>query len=308
MNAINWRSYLWLLLSTVVLPAMATLCVGVLILVFYEKSWDVAFGVLVLCFGFFVLVGSVITVFLLRRTAELSRLQSEFIANISHDFRTPLTSIRMFVDTLRGGKITDPEQRRQCLDLLAQESERMERLVERVLTWRSQERTGGGYRLQPERLDPLLQRALAPFRLDEQIERRLDLVCEPHLPRILADSGALMEAVRNLVENGLKYSGDGQVVVTARSDGEGVAISVRDHGTTIPPREQKRIFERFYRVPGTDTSGTGLGLAIARHVARAHEGDVEVKSSEAAGNVFTIRLRLALPAEDADRAAKEDDR
>ena len=295
MNAVNLRAYFWLILSTVFLPAIFTISVGILILVFYREAWDVAFGVLLLCFATAALVGASITVFLLRRTARLAQLQSDFVANISHDFRTPLTSIRMFVDTLRAGKVTAPEEKERCLELLAQETERMEALVNRVLTWRTVERHGGGGGYRPSRQDPgaLLDKALGPFRIDPEQAARIQVAREPDLHPIEADENALVEALRNLVENALRYAGDGPVEITVRGEEQEIVFSVGDQGTPIPAKDRRRIFKQFYRAASNRKPGTGLGLAIVRHVALSHGGNVDVTSSEEAGNVFTLRLPKA---------------
>ena len=279
------------------MPAMFTISVGILILVFYREAWDVAFGVLVLCFATAAFVGASITVFLIRRTARLAQLQSDFVANISHDFRTPLTSIRMFVDTLRAGKVTDPEEKDRCLELLAQETERMEALVNRVLTWRTMERHGGGggYRFSPKDPAQLLEKALGPFHMDKDQAARLEVSLGPDINPIMADEIAMVEALRNLVENAFRYAGDGPVEITLRGEEQEIVYSVGDMGTPIPPKERRRIFKRFYRVASNREPGTGLGLAIVRHVVQSHGGIVDVTSSEEAGNVFTVRLPMAAP-------------
>jgi two-component system phosphate regulon sensor histidine kinase PhoR len=292
MDLFKWRTALWLVFSTVLIPAVLTISVGILILVFYRESWDVTFGVLVLCFAVFAVVGSSITVFLLRSQGRLTQMQSEFIANMSHEFRTPLTSIRMFVDTLRSGRVKSTEEEARCLDLLAQETERMERMVDRVLTFRQLEKADSGLRLAPQELPALVQRALAPWsEVDEAAAERLELVMEPDLPRVMVDPDPIVEATRNLVANALKYT-RGTVVITLRHDGEGIAVSVRDQGPAIPRWERKRIFKRFYRGRGTREQGSGLGLAIAKGVAEAHGGRLDLKSSEGVGNVFTLLLPL----------------
>jgi two-component system phosphate regulon sensor histidine kinase PhoR len=291
MTFFNWRTSLWLLLSTVLIPAALTVSVGILILVFYRQPWDVAFGVLVLCFAVFALTGSASTIFLLRRAGRLAQLQTDFIANISHEFRTPLTAIRLFVETLRSKKLEDPADEQRCLDTLAAETERMERLVGRVLTFRQLDGPAARVALTPHEPEPLLRQALAPWTENPAGEAagRIELVVEPALPRLLADPDTLMEAIRNLVANALKFS-QGSVVVNLRHDGEGVAISVRDHGTPIPARERKRIFKRFYRIEQAKP-GAGLGLAIASKAAEVHSGSLDVRSS-GVGNVFTLRLPL----------------
>lgn len=283
----KWKVSLWLILATILLPAIASVSVGVLILVFYREAWDVAFGVLVLCFAVFSIVGSSITVFMLRRSARFVQLQSDFIARISHDFRTPLTSIRMYVDTMRGGRVKDAEDQRRCFEVLTAETQRLERLVEQVLTLRHMERSSSPNEQQgAEDPEALVREALEPFALDSTHGPRVELSAEPHLPRVLADADAVVEAVRNLVENALKF-GEGQVVVGLRHEG-GIAITVRDHNAPIPKKARKRIFKRFHREEG-DAPGTGLGLAIARRVAEQHGGDLRLSVSET-GNAFTLTL------------------
>jgi two-component system phosphate regulon sensor histidine kinase PhoR len=288
----TWRTSLWLMVSTVLFPAVLSLSVGILILVFYQKSWDVAFGVLVLCFAVFAAVGSSITVFLLRRMARLAQMQSEFVANVSHELRTPLTSIRMFVETLQDDRVEDAGDRRRCLDLLSKETERMDHLVRQVLNFRNLSRRGGPLALGPVEASALVRSALAPFELDREKRARIRVVEEPALPVFLANEEGLRQAIENLVSNAFKYGGDGPVIVTARCTGEEMAFSVRDSGLPIPPEDRKRIFERFFRIPGSGQPGTGLGLAIAKQVARVHGGSLDVRSSEEAGNVFTLKLPL----------------
>lgn len=292
MNLPGWHTTLWLLLSTVLIPALLTISVGILILVFYRAPWDVAFGVLVLCFAVFAVTGSSITVFLLHRIRYLAEMQSEFIANISHDFRTPLTSIRMFVETLSMGRVQDPEQRQRCLELLSREAERMEHLVQRVLTFRQAETPQVAEHAAHDPLE-LVERALRPFHIDPKMGERLSLVAEPQLPRVWVDGDAVVLALRALVDNALKYSVEhGPVVVTSRIDGSKLAISVRDSGPAIPRKEQRRIFRRFYRSPGSGKQGTGIGLAVASDMAKAHGGRIELRSSAEVGNVFTMRLPI----------------
>lgn len=290
----RWRAARWLLLSTVLVPALLTVAVGILILVFYQKAWDVAFGVLVLCFAVFAAVGSFITVFLLRRSDHLAQLQSDFIANVSHEFRTPLTAIRLFVETLRAQRVTDPKEQQRCLDLLLRETGRMEQLVNQVLTWRQAERGDTHFERTVQRLEAIARQAVDPLSLDDAVGKRLELVVEPDLPAVLADADALSEAVRNLVSNALKYS-DQQVKVRVHADGDQLAISVHDQGPQIQRRHLKRIFKRFYRVPGTGKQGAGLGLAIAQHVARAHGGSVGVDSTHQEGNIFSLRVPRVPP-------------
>jgi len=205
----------------------------------------------------------------------------------------------MFVDTLRAGKVTDPEEQDRCLALLSQETERMEALVNRVLTWRTMERGAAGYRPSRQDSPALLEQALGPFRLIPDQDARLKVEVAPDVPAVLADENAVVEALRNLVENAFRYAGEGGVTVALSGDDEGVAFSVRDRGAAIPIKERRKLFKRFYRAASNEKPGTGLGLAIVRHVAVAHGGSVDVATSGDTGNTFTLRLPAA-PAPEGD--------
>ncbi len=296
-NLLSWRPAYWLLISTVLLPTIGTVSVGVLILVFYREAWDVAFGVLVLCFAFFAVAGSLIAVFLLKRTGRLTRLQSDFIARMSHDFRTPLTSIKLFVETLRAGKI-DSEEQQRCLALLAEETNRMERLVEHVLHWRYVE--GRRQADSSQRVDPeqIARAAVAPFlsSLDPlsgengRSADRIEVAVEPQLPEVAVERESVVEAVRNLVQNALKYT-RGAVVLSVRLADNCICFSVGDEGPPIPHGEREQVFRRFYRAdPKRD--GSGLGLTIAKHVAQAHGGDITLDVGKV-GNSFSLRFPVA---------------
>lgn len=290
MTAFSWRTTAWLLISTVLLPAVASVSVGILILVFYREAWDVASGVLVLCFAVFAVIGSLITVFLLRKVSHLTRLQAEFIARMSHDFRTPLTAIKLFVETLRAGKVDDPAEQARCLDVLARETERMERLVEHVLSWRSIDSKGPLLEaVTPEAPEELIRAALAPYiaELDPASAKRIEVVIEPRLPQVVVERDSIVEALRNLVQNALKYSSEA-VIVSVRFD-KGIVFSVRDSGEPIPRKARRQIFHRFYRAPGTRVAGSGLGLTISRRIAEVHGGSLELEVSQV-GNTFVLRL------------------
>jgi two-component system phosphate regulon sensor histidine kinase PhoR len=293
-NRLSWRPAYWLLISTVLLPTIGTVGVGVLILVFYREAWDVAFGVLVLCFAFFAVAGSSIAVFLLRRTGRLTRLQTDFIARMSHDFRTPLTSIKLFVETLRAGKI-DAEEQARCLELLTEETSRMERLIEHVLDWRYIEGRRSVERREPADAEKVARAALAPFvsSLDPASAARVQLVAESPLPPIAVERESAVEAVRNLVQNALRYT-SGAVVLGLRASGDLVSFHVRDEGPPIPRNERKQIFRRFYRADRKQ-EGSGLGLAIAKHVALAHGGQVDLEVDNT-GNTFSLYFPIATQA------------
>lgn len=228
--------------------------------------------------------------------ARLSRLQTDFVSNVSHELRTPLTSIRMFIETLQSGRVTDPEKVRECLEIIATESDRLTRKIERVLTWARMEAGRHVYDMEPRRPAELVVRALAAFRATDLAgETHLEVEVPRDLPPVLADADAIAEALLNLMSNARKYGGDGvHIKVSGHVDGRWVVLAVSDDGPGIPLPDRSRVFEKFYRADSLlsrRTQGSGLGLAIVRAIVLAHKGKVEVDSEGGRGARFTIRLK-----------------
>ncbi len=222
-------------------------------------------------------------------------MRREFVANVSHDLRTPLVSIRGFAETLKAGAIDDREHRLEFLETIEAEADRMTRLVDDLLQLASIE--SGKVPARLEALDPLesaravLER-LAPLASRRQV--RLELAASSGPARVRADKGQLEQVFTNLVDNAIKFSPDGgRVLVSAAAAGGNVLLSVRDEGLGIPAEDLPRIFERFYRVDkarSRELGGTGLGLSIVKHIAEGHGGSVSVESSEGMGSTFTVSL------------------
>ncbi len=284
--------------STVVLSA-----VGIMILVTQRSGWDIASGVLVLNFTLLMLTGMIIGAVALGRAYRDRQLQTDFVSKVSHELRTPLASIRLFVDTLEQGGVDEDEQR-QCLAAISSETSRLTRLIERLLTWGRMESGRRIYELRPERVDTLLAEALAQMESqirESGVEVQLEL-CDP-VPAVRADRPALVETLLNLLRNAVKYGGSGGVVVVrVRREGRRVNIDVEDRGPGIPRSELRRVFDKFYRGSAVrDTrslAGHGLGLAMARHVVRAHRGQIRLESREGEGARFTVDLPV-IPSEQA---------
>ena len=230
---------------------------------------------------------------------RLSRLQTDFVSNVSHELRTPLTSIRMFIETLQTGRVTDPDEVRACLDVIAHESERLTRKIERVLGWARMEAGRRIYALEPARPAEIVRRTLLAFRT-QQIAGRTDVVVSvpEELPMVMADVEAMEEALLNLVTNARKYGGDGvHIRIEGGVDGRWVMLSVADDGPGVPATERKRIFEKFYRpdvLLSRRTEGSGLGLAIVKGIVDGHRGRVDVESEIGRGARFTVRLPRVL--------------
>jgi signal transduction histidine kinase len=252
-----------------------------------------AFGVLLAVIA----AGCVLTWRLTRRETEMARLKSDFVANVSHDLRTPLSVIRMFGETLELGRVPDDARRREYYRIITRESERLSRLIDNVLDFSRIESGRRRYERTATAVEPLVRETLEAFAYPlEQRGFKVELAVAPDLPDVPMDADAIGQALANLIDNAIKYSAEDRVIaVEARRDGGRLALSVSDRGIGIPVAEQARIFEKFYRVGRSETQGrrgSGVGLALVRHVAEAHGGEVSVQSAPGEGSRFTLWLPL----------------
>ncbi len=243
-----------------------------------------------------IVLGLVATYRLVRRESEMARLKSDFVANVSHDLKTPLSVIRLFGESLELGRVPDEATRREYYGVITRESERLSRLIDNVLDFSRIEGGRQRYDIVPTPIEPLVHEALDAFRYPLTQEGfKLEVNVEPDLPEVPLDDAAIKQALANLVDNAIKYSGERRRLrVSARCHaGEEVRITVADEGIGIPPAEIERIFEKFYRIGRSETQGrrgSGVGLALVRHIAEAHGGRVSVESQVGEGSRFTLHL------------------
>jgi two-component system sensor histidine kinase SenX3 len=239
-------------------------------------------------------VGAVAVVEDVSERLRLEAMRRDFVANISHELKTPVGAVAILAETLAGED--DPTVTRRLAGRMQVEAERLGRIIEDLLDLSRIEAEEG-----PVREPVAVQAAVgqAVDRLQGLADlRRIHLeVGVDHEAAVLGDVRQLVSAVHNLLENAVKYSDSGSTVrVEVGTDDGKVAVVVVDHGIGIPERDLGRIFERFYRVDrarARDTGGTGLGLAIVRHVAYNHGGHVSVVSKEGEGSTFTLQLPAA---------------
>jgi two-component system phosphate regulon sensor histidine kinase PhoR len=292
---VKLRRIIPLVVTFVVVPAGLMLAVGILILVYGSVARDYLFGGLILALVTTTVAGTAATLAVLHREAVVARLQTDFVNKVSHDLRTPLTSIRMFVETLQLGRLQDPARQAEALEIISDETARLSRLINRLLDWARMESGKRSFQLGRHRVEEIVDAALQAFEPQRLAgETELTRSVEPDLPTISADPEALGEAVLNLLNNAHKYTGPvKRIEVTARREGANVVIRVSDNGPGIPRRDQKRIFEKFYRAQdplSRQIEGSGLGLAMVKHIVRAHGGWVGVESELGKGAAFTIAL------------------
>ncbi len=224
------------------------------------------------------------------REIAAARMQSDFVAAVSHEFRTPLTALRQFTDMLLERATLTEAQRRTCYEAQMRSTERLSRLVEGLLDFRRMEAGARPYVMETVDAAAFTTRVAEEFRRETGAEVRLT---EADAVSIAADAGALSLAVWNLLDNAVKYAPGSAVELRVRRDNGGVRISVADRGPGIAASDQRRIFDRFVRgreAVELGVKGTGIGLAMVKHVAEAHRGRVELESAPGAGSVFTIVL------------------
>jgi signal transduction histidine kinase len=231
------------------------------------------------------------------RIAELKRLETfrrEFIADVSHEIKTPLTGILGAVDLLTDASEPPPETCRTLLALVKKEARRLNALAQNILALARLERVDdlSGLSRAPVSLDQLLADVCARGRLKAPPGTVLELDAPARLI-VTCDAQLVEQAAANLVENALRHAGADRVHVTLAPRGKGACVTVADDGIGIPPDKAAHIFERFYRVDparSAATGGAGLGLAIARRIARLHGGDVVYESVSPHGSRFVLTL------------------
>ncbi len=229
---------------------------------------------------------------------ELARMKSGFVSTVSHEFKSPLTSIRQIAEMLQAGRVPSEERRRQYHDILVEQSERLSLLVDNILSLAKIEDGRMTFELKDVEIGALLEETVSPIRERVRHEGFTIEMETDGSPRVVrADAAALARAVTNLIDNAVKYSGDSRrIVLRSFAQGPDLVVSVKDLGAGIHKDDLGRIFDRFYR--GGDpltrsVKGSGLGLTLVKEIVDAHGGKVRVESKPGAGSTFSIVLPLA---------------
>jgi two-component system phosphate regulon sensor histidine kinase PhoR len=260
-----------------------------------DRAWKnlIIIGVMdiILLFGAWLIFRNV------RKQVELSQLKSDFVSSVSHEIRTPLALITIYIETLEMGRIKEPAKIREYYTIILNETTRLSGIVNRILNFSQIESNKRKYTFTEERINEIVENAANSFRYS--IDNKgftYSFMPATDLPAISADKEAITDALVNLVDNAMKYSTDiKEIVVRTGKSEKHVYVEVEDHGIGISERNQKYIFDKFYRVTemnlANKVKGSGLGLAIVKHIVDAHNGIIYVQSTPGTGS----RFRLSFP-------------
>jgi two-component system phosphate regulon sensor histidine kinase PhoR len=295
------RAQLTLILAAL-LPTILATPVGIVILVMHSSAAvTIVGGLLILAFCTSALTGYILASIFLSRGASLAKVQQDFLSSVSHELTTPITSVRLFIDTLKGDRVTDPAERAKCLHIIDREMLRLDGLVGKLIALSKIEAGRQPFEQSMVSVSQLVDDALGSFEVT-RVGAAVDLTVEvqPGL-EVTGDRATLGQVLSNLLGNAWKYSpAEGRkIALRALGDRRHVHIEVADNGPGVPEEERRRIFDEFERGRAAAQSragGFGLGLAIVRAIVRAHGGRIELHENPGGGALFRVTLprRLSL--------------
>jgi signal transduction histidine kinase len=249
--------------------------------------WTILTLIIVLIFGAFLIVRTI------SNEVEIIKIKSDFVSSVSHEFKTPLTSIKALAERLKEGKVKDQSKAEQYFSIISQDTEKLTRLVKNILDFSKIEEGKKEYELEETDVAQLVAQQIENFRKDEiQKGVKIQAQIPKDIPHLFVDRDALSQAVINLLDNASKFSADKkEVYVNVESDAENVIIEVKDQGVGIPQDEINKIFDKFYQGKSTlrhSITGTGLGLTLVKHIVEAHGGRIYVESKVGQGSSFSL--------------------
>jgi two-component system, OmpR family, phosphate regulon sensor histidine kinase PhoR len=247
--------------------------------------------------------GAVIVLHDITDLRKLERVRRDFVANVSHEFKTPLTAIQGFAETLLAGAIDDSQNRVRFLEIILEHSQRLARLTDDLLRLSQMDADRLALEIRGVSVSQFVESCVETAqRPAAERDLRISVNLSSRLPDIAADRRRLAEVLQNLLDNAIQYTPPGgQIMLSASANGSEVIFTVSDTGIGIPQTDQPRIFERFYRVDvarSREVGGTGLGLAIAKHLVEAHGGRIWVESEVGQGSQF----HFSVPIFDSERS------
>ena len=247
---------------------------------------------LILLIGLFLIYRNI------KKEIKLAQIKSDFVSNVSHEIRTPLALISMFAETLEMDRAANEDKKKEYYSIIRHEANRLTSIVTKILSFSKMEAGKTSYDLQPENLTEVVEDILKTY---DYHMTSLGFTCKySHngtLPTVEIDKNAVSEAVINLLDNAIKYSGNSkEIEVRLGKEQDNVFVEVQDHGLGISTEDQKYIFDKFYRVPtGSihNTKGTGLGLTLVSSIMKAHGGTIQLESQPGEGSIFRLVFPLS---------------
>jgi signal transduction histidine kinase len=251
----------------------------------------------------FLFLGMALIIRATDREARLAQAKSNFVSNVSHELKTPLSLLSLFSEILELGRVNNEEKKTEYYGIIRHESLRLNKMIDNILDFSKIEAGRKKYIFADGDMAEVIEHVLSSYRY-QIINSGFDVQTniQADLPPVLIDRDAMAQAISNLLDNAIKYSREvKQLSITTEQRGADLSIEIADHGIGIPRAEQAKIFEQFYRVGNGlvhDVKGSGLGLSLVKHIVEAHHGTISVESDVGKGSRFTIRLPLArMPAD-----------
>lgn len=253
--------------------------------------WTILTLVIILIFG---------TALIMRTVAhemEILKIKSDFISSVSHEFKTPLTSIKALIERLQSGKVSEAKKINHYISVISQDAEKLTRLVNNILDFSKIEEGKKEYELVETDVAKLVSQQIEAFQEDVIREGiRIQAQFEKDIPPLSIDKAAVSQAINNVLDNAVKFSPEGKgIQVSVKKDEENVIIDIKDSGIGIPPDEIDKIFDKFYQASNAlkqSVKGTGLGLTLVKHTVEAHGGKITVESKIGKGTTFSLIFPL----------------
>jgi signal transduction histidine kinase len=253
------------------------------------------------------LFGMALTIRATDREARLAQAKSNFVANVSHELKTPLSLLSLFSEILELGRVKNEEKKLEYYRIIRHESLRLNKMIDNILDFSKIEAGRKTYNFADGDMAEVIENVLSSYRY-QIINSGFDVKTNipACLPPVLIDHDAMAQAISNLLDNAIKYSGDvKQLSITTQTIRSQLSVEIVDQGIGIPRAEQAKIFEKFYRVGNGlvhDVKGSGLGLSLVKHIIEAHKGTISVESDVGKGSRFRILLPLARRGADAQES------
>ena len=245
----------------------------------------------------FLFCGIALTLRATDREARLAQAKSNFVANVSHELKTPLSLLSLFSEILELGRVNNEEKKTEYYRIIRHESRRLNKMIDNILDFSKIEAGRKTYNFRHGDIAEVIENVLSSYRYQINSGFAIQTNIQPDLPPVLIDRDAMAQAISNLIDNAIKYSGEvKQLSITTGRRGSDLSIEIADRGIGIPRAEQAKVFEKFYRVGNGlvhDVKGSGLGLSLVKHIIEAHQGTISVESEVGKGSRFTILLPVA---------------